>query len=220
MYPFDASPQSFGITCKSTDTGKFVSSDNDSNKICTALVPYNWTPNPPDGADEDFCGTVGNFTEHKGMGYGWQMFGNGLFAIKCNDDDKKQFKANNVCLKELDEAPVCIEEKEVNATGTFIKKTCTTTHCVEKEVVTGSATYSEYTCTETKNESQNIILNRKKRDTSSETTDTSFAEKSVIDYAFDPLLKLDMQGQLREMQDDSKNNFQQMDLKASYRSVH
>ena len=87
-------------------------------------------------------------------------------------------------------------------------------------MVTGSATYSEYKCTETKSESQKIILNRKKRDTSSETTDTSFAEKSVIDYAFDPLLKLDMQGQLREMQDDSKNNFQQMDLKASYRSVH
>ena len=60
----------------------------------------------------------------------------------------------------------------------------------------------------------------KKRDTESTNTGNNFAEKSVIDYAFDPLLKLDMQGQLREMQDDSKNNFQQMDLKASYRSVH
>ena len=185
-----------------------------------ALVPYNWTPSPSDGSDGDFCGTVGTFTAPKGNLDNLEIFGDGLFAIKCNDNNKKDFKANNICLKELDEAPVCIEEKEVNATGTFIMKTCTTRHCVEKEVVTGSATYSEYTCTETKDESQNIILNRKKRDTSSETTEKSFAEKSVIDYAFDPLLKLDMQGQLREMQDDSKNNFQMMDLKASYRSVH
>ena len=70
-----------------------------------ALVGRNsrhWEPDPPEGREEDFCGTYGNFSKIAGdPGY----FKNGLRAIKCSDSNTKGFVAKNICVKEA--ANIC-----------------------------------------------------------------------------------------------------------------
>ena len=61
-----------------------------------------WVPDPPEGREEDFCGTYGNFSRIAGdPGY----FKNGLKAIRCSDSNTKGFVAKNVCVKEA--ANIC-----------------------------------------------------------------------------------------------------------------
>ena len=134
MYAFGKMPYEYGNNCKTVN----------NKKRCTALVSYEWNPDPPAGNEEEFCGTFGIYSRWKTEGgKGTKIFQNGLQAIKCSNRTAKSFTARNICVKELKGA--CNIQNQIvtdasTDTTTNTKTTATTTPTTTMATKTAATT--------------------------------------------------------------------------------